>query len=64
VGAASVDETLMRPMLVVEVLEFAQCRRQVGLVPDQGTVQQLVAAGLHPPTLRSVVAFILGTGFR
>jgi hypothetical protein len=33
----------------VELLEFAQCVQKVPLVPDQGPVEQLVAAGLHSP---------------
>jgi len=37
---SGVGETLMRPMLVVEVLEFAQRRQQVSLVADQGAVHQ------------------------
>jgi hypothetical protein len=38
----------MRPVGVVELLELAQCVQQVPLVPDQGPVEQLAPAGLHP----------------
>src|SRR4051795_12741930 len=43
-----VRDALMRPVSVVELLELAQGVEQVPLVPDQGPVQQFVAAGLHP----------------
>lgn len=33
---------------VVEPFELAQGVEQMSLVPDQGTVQQFVSAGLHP----------------
>jgi hypothetical protein len=36
------------PVLVVEVLEVPQRMQEVALVPDEGAVQELVAAGLHP----------------
>jgi hypothetical protein len=36
-------------MGVVELLELAQRVQQVPLVPDQGPVEQLAPAGLHPP---------------
>jgi hypothetical protein len=36
-------------VFVVERFELAQCVPQVGLVPDQGAVQELAPAGLHPP---------------
>jgi hypothetical protein len=42
----------VRPVLVVEGLELAQDVQQVALVPDQSAVQQLAAAGLHPPLSR------------
>ena len=35
-------------MGIVELLELAQGVQQVPLVPDQGTVEQFAAAGLHP----------------
>ena len=38
----------VRSMLVVERLELAERVEQVGQVPDQGTVEELVSAGLHP----------------
>jgi hypothetical protein len=38
----------VRPMLVVDRLELAERVEQVGLVPDQGAVEELVATGLHP----------------
>ena len=38
----------MRPMGVVELLELTQSVQQVPLVPDQGPVEQLAAASLHP----------------
>jgi hypothetical protein len=38
----------MRPVGVVEQLELAQGAQQVPLVPDQGPIEQLAAAGLHP----------------
>ena len=34
---------------VVEQLELPQCVQQVGLIPEQGAVQELAPAGLHPP---------------
>jgi hypothetical protein len=43
-----VRDSLMRPVRVVELLEHAQCLQQVRLVPDQGPVEQLATAGLHP----------------
>jgi hypothetical protein len=38
----------VRPVLVVERLELAEGVEQMGLVPDQGTVEEFVSAGLHP----------------
>jgi hypothetical protein len=43
-----VADSLVRPVSVVELLEFTQSVQQVPLVPDQGPVKQLAAAGLHP----------------
>jgi hypothetical protein len=40
---------LVGPVPVVEALELAQSVEQVVLVPDQGLVEQLATAGLHPP---------------
>jgi hypothetical protein len=39
---------LVRSAGVVELFEFLQSVEQVALVPDQGAVEQLVSAGLHP----------------
>jgi hypothetical protein len=39
----------VRPVLIVEGLELAERVEQVGLVPDQGAVEEFVSAGLHPP---------------
>ena len=36
------------PMLVVERLELTERVEQVGLVPDQGAIEELMSAGLHP----------------
>lgn len=44
-----VADPLVRPVGVVELLELAKCAQQVRLVPDQGAVEQLATAGLHPP---------------
>jgi hypothetical protein len=44
-----VRDSLMRPVRVVELLELTQCADQVPPVPDQGAVEQLAAAGQHPP---------------
>jgi hypothetical protein len=35
-------------MLIVEGFELAERMEQVGLVPDQGPVEELVPTGLHP----------------
>jgi hypothetical protein len=35
-------------MAVVEGLELAEHMKEVALVPDQGAVQELAAAGLYP----------------
>ena len=50
-----VRDSLVRPMGVVEMLGLTQSVEQVPLVPDQGAVKQLAAAGLHP-TLHERVA--------
>jgi hypothetical protein len=44
---------------VVEPLELAEGVEQVPLIPDQGPVQQIMAAGLHPPLqgAKSTAAF-------
>jgi len=39
----------MRSMSVVELLILPQRKQQMPLVPDQCAVQQLAAAGPHPP---------------
>ncbi|MGO4749269.1 hypothetical protein AB4212_11675 [Streptomyces sp. 2MCAF27] len=36
-------------MGVVELLQLPECMEEVVLVPDQGPVQELVSARLHPP---------------
>ena len=38
----------VRSMLVVDRLELVERVEQVGLVPDEGAVEEFVAAGLHP----------------
>jgi hypothetical protein len=38
---------------VVEQLELTQCLHQLRLIPDQGAVQQLAPAGLHPVGLEN-----------
>ena len=43
-----VRDSLVRPVGVAELLELAQGVQQVRLIPDQGPVEQLAAAGLHP----------------
>jgi hypothetical protein len=48
VQRSGVGDALMRSMAVVEVFEFVQRVQEMPLVPDEGSVQQLVAAGLHP----------------
>src|SRR5258706_12194693 len=45
---SGVGDALMRSMAVVEVFEFVQRAQEVLLVPDQGSVQQFVAAGANP----------------
>ena len=48
---AGVGDALVRSMGVVGLLELVQRVQrvqQVPLVPDQGPVEQLAAAGLHP----------------
>ena len=46
---SGVRDALMRPVPVVEDLELAQGVQQVSLVEDQRPVEQLAAAGPHPP---------------
>ncbi len=46
---SGVGDALVRSVLVVEPFVLTQGVEQVALVPDQGPVQQLAAAGLHPP---------------
>jgi hypothetical protein len=43
-----VGDSLVRSVGVVELLELTKSVQQVPLVPDQGPVEQLAAAGLHP----------------
>jgi hypothetical protein len=43
-----VGEALVRPVAVVERFEFVQGVQQMSLVPDQGSVQQFVAACPYP----------------
>jgi len=43
-----VGYSLVRPMGVAGLLELVQGVEQVPLVPDQGLVKQLAAAGLYP----------------
>jgi hypothetical protein len=45
---SGVRDALVRPVSLVEPLEFAQGVEEVSLVPDQRAVQQLVPAGLYP----------------
>jgi hypothetical protein len=45
----------MRPVRVAELLELTQSVQQVPLIPDQGPVKQLAAAGLHPTLHERVV---------
>ncbi|CAM5509781.1 hypothetical protein SANTM175S_06039 [Streptomyces antimycoticus] len=49
VQGPGVRDALVGPMSVVELLELPECVEEVVLVPDQGPVQELVSAGLHPP---------------
>lgn len=44
---AGVGDALMRPMLVVELLELAESVEKVPVVPDECAVQQFSSAGLH-----------------
>jgi hypothetical protein len=48
VQRAGIRDALMGPVSVVEVFELAQRVKQMPLVPDQGAVQELAPAGLHP----------------
>jgi hypothetical protein len=45
---SGIVDALMRPVGVVEPLELSQGVDQVALIPDQGAVEQLAAAGLYP----------------
>jgi hypothetical protein len=45
---SGVGDALVRSVLVVEPFVLTQGVEQVVLVPDQGPVQQLASAGLHP----------------
>jgi hypothetical protein len=47
-----VRDALVWAVSVVELFELAQGVEQVPLVPDQRSVQQFVAAGLHPALSR------------
>jgi hypothetical protein len=49
VQRACVGDALVWAVSVVELFELAQGVQQVPLIPDQGAVQQLTAAGPHPP---------------
>src|SRR6266511_1985602 len=48
IGSGSGD-ALMRTVRVVERLVFAEGVHEMPLVPDQGPVEQLAAAGAYPP---------------
>jgi hypothetical protein len=48
VQRACVRDALVWAVSVVELFELAQGVQQVPLIPDQGAIQQLTAAGLHP----------------
>jgi len=48
VQGAGVGEALMRSRGVVELFVLLEGVEQVALVPDQGAVQQFVAAALYP----------------
>ena len=48
VRLAGVQDALVRPVRVVELLELPQGVEEVPLVPHRGAVQQFTAAGLHP----------------
>ena len=43
-----VGDSLVGPVAVIELLELAQGVQQMPLIPDQGPVEQLAAAGQHP----------------
>lgn len=49
IQGAGVRDALMGPVQIVEALELPQGVEQMPLIPDQGPVQQLASAGLHPP---------------
>jgi hypothetical protein len=42
-------DALVGPVVVVEDFELTQGADKVVLVPDQGAVEELTAAGLYPP---------------
>src|SRR5215467_18796 len=44
-----VRDALMGPVVVVEDFELTQGAEKVVLVPDQGAIEELTAAGLYPP---------------
>jgi len=46
---SGVPDALVRAMVVIEGLELAQRTKQVPLIPDQGPIEKLTAAGQHPP---------------
>ena len=46
---SGVGDALMRTMLVIEDLVLAQCVKHMPLIPNQHAVEQLTAAGPHPP---------------
>ncbi len=48
VQRAGIRDALVRAVSVVELFELAQGVEQMPLVPDQGSVQELTAACLHP----------------
>jgi len=48
VQRAGVGEALVRTMAVVEAFEFVQGVEQMPLVPDQGSIEQFVAASPDP----------------
>ena len=56
VRRSGVRDPPMGPMGVVKPLVLAQSMQQMRLVPDQGPVQQFVAAALDPPFREGVHA--------
>jgi hypothetical protein len=55
---SSVGDALVGSVLVVEPFVLAEGVEQVVLVPDQGPVQQLVTAGLHPVPLENRIGLL------